>query len=174
MILVCSRATVPATRLRPEPYRYRPHPRTVERALRPVQVQEAPTIVRHGMSIPFVLDDRCMLTGRQAYQGFASGDIERDAFAVRYFVEQGHQIMLCQSFAKVSRSMLGAMVIWKTDTALKFSMLTWCRILVSTENEQVHSRWSPPLPRRRNESCPRSRGSSDHSTPVLLSTVLSW
>jgi len=35
-----------------------------------------------------------------AYQGFASGDILKDAFAVRYFVEQGHQILLCQSFAK--------------------------------------------------------------------------
>lgn len=35
-----------------------------------------------------------------AYQGFASGDINRDAYAVRYFVEQGHQIALCQSFAK--------------------------------------------------------------------------
>nr|WPS94675.1 aspartate aminotransferase [Naematelia aurantialba] len=35
-----------------------------------------------------------------AYQGFASGDIVKDAFAVRYFVEQGHQILLCQSFAK--------------------------------------------------------------------------
>lgn len=35
-----------------------------------------------------------------AYQGFASGDIERDAFAVRHFVAEGHQIMLCQSFAK--------------------------------------------------------------------------
>ncbi|PWN45743.1 hypothetical protein IE81DRAFT_320044 [Ceraceosorus guamensis] len=35
-----------------------------------------------------------------AYQGFASGDIDRDAFAVRYFVEQGHQIALSQSFAK--------------------------------------------------------------------------
>jgi aspartate aminotransferase len=35
-----------------------------------------------------------------AYQGFASGDTVRDAFAVRYFVEQGHQVLLCQSFAK--------------------------------------------------------------------------
>lgn len=35
-----------------------------------------------------------------AYQGFASGDTARDAFAVRYFVEQGHQIALSQSFAK--------------------------------------------------------------------------
>ncbi|PKI86016.1 aspartate transaminase [Malassezia vespertilionis] len=35
-----------------------------------------------------------------AYQGFASGDAARDAFAVRHFVEQGHEIALCQSFAK--------------------------------------------------------------------------
>ncbi|KAL1995819.1 hypothetical protein VTN49DRAFT_685 [Thermomyces lanuginosus] len=35
-----------------------------------------------------------------AYQGFASGDADRDAFAPRYFVEQGHNIALCQSFAK--------------------------------------------------------------------------
>ncbi|PVF94522.1 putative aspartate aminotransferase mitochondrial precursor [Serendipita vermifera] len=35
-----------------------------------------------------------------AYQGFASGDPTKDAFAPRYFVEQGHQIALCQSFAK--------------------------------------------------------------------------
>ncbi|XP_013413300.1 aspartate aminotransferase, mitochondrial isoform X2 [Lingula anatina] len=35
-----------------------------------------------------------------AYQGFASGDCDRDAWAVRYFLEQGHNIALCQSFAK--------------------------------------------------------------------------
>ena len=35
-----------------------------------------------------------------AYQGFASGDVDRDAFALRYFVEQGHNVALAQSFAK--------------------------------------------------------------------------
>lgn len=35
-----------------------------------------------------------------AYQGFATGDIDRDASAVRMFVEDGHQIVLAQSFAK--------------------------------------------------------------------------
>ncbi|RKP23073.1 pyridoxal phosphate-dependent transferase [Syncephalis pseudoplumigaleata] len=35
-----------------------------------------------------------------AYQGFASGDPTRDAYALRSFVEQGHRIMLAQSFAK--------------------------------------------------------------------------
>lgn len=35
-----------------------------------------------------------------AYQGFASGDTVKDAYALRYFVEQGHQLCLSQSFAK--------------------------------------------------------------------------
>jgi aspartate aminotransferase len=35
-----------------------------------------------------------------AYQGFASGSTSRDAFAVRHFVNEGHQIALSQSFAK--------------------------------------------------------------------------
>jgi len=35
-----------------------------------------------------------------AYQGFASGDVDRDAFAPRYFVSQGLDIVLSQSFAK--------------------------------------------------------------------------
>lgn len=35
-----------------------------------------------------------------AYQGFASGDIDHDAYAVRYFVQRGHNICLAQSFAK--------------------------------------------------------------------------
>ncbi len=35
-----------------------------------------------------------------AYQGFASGDPARDAFAVRHFAAEGHDIMLTQSFAK--------------------------------------------------------------------------
>ncbi|KAK8791836.1 hypothetical protein WA158_005213 [Blastocystis sp. Blastoise] len=35
-----------------------------------------------------------------AYQGFASGNMEGDAWAIRYFVSQGHHICLAQSFAK--------------------------------------------------------------------------
>jgi aspartate aminotransferase len=35
-----------------------------------------------------------------AYQGFASGDTNKDAFPVRLFVEQGHNICLATSFAK--------------------------------------------------------------------------
>jgi aspartate aminotransferase len=35
-----------------------------------------------------------------AYQGFASGDLNRDAWAVRYFVEEGFELCIAQSFAK--------------------------------------------------------------------------
>lgn len=35
-----------------------------------------------------------------AYQGFASGSVDKDAFAVRLFVKEGHSIALAQSFAK--------------------------------------------------------------------------
>ncbi|KIY50962.1 PLP-dependent transferase [Fistulina hepatica ATCC 64428] len=35
-----------------------------------------------------------------AYQGFASGDLDRDAWAVRHFVERGLPLLICQSFAK--------------------------------------------------------------------------
>lgn len=35
-----------------------------------------------------------------AYQGFASGSVDKDAQAVRSFLKDGHQIVLAQSFAK--------------------------------------------------------------------------
>jgi aspartate aminotransferase len=35
-----------------------------------------------------------------AYQGFASGDLAQDNFAIRYFVEQGFELIIAQSFAK--------------------------------------------------------------------------
>jgi len=35
-----------------------------------------------------------------AYQGFASGDLEKDAWAVRYFVQRGFELFCAQSFAK--------------------------------------------------------------------------
>ena len=35
-----------------------------------------------------------------AYQGFASGDIDRDAAPMRYFMEQGMSLFVSQSYAK--------------------------------------------------------------------------
>ncbi|KAI0067677.1 hypothetical protein BV25DRAFT_849236 [Artomyces pyxidatus] len=55
------------------------------------QWQEISDIVKEKRLFPFF---------DMAYQGFASGDTDRDAFAVRHFVSEGHQIALSQSFAK--------------------------------------------------------------------------
>ena len=35
-----------------------------------------------------------------AYQGFASGDFDRDSFAVRYFLDQEMPLIVAQSYAK--------------------------------------------------------------------------
>lgn len=35
-----------------------------------------------------------------AYQGFASGNPDQDAWAIRYFVDRGFELLVCQSFAK--------------------------------------------------------------------------
>jgi len=70
----------------------------MEGNFRACQEQEAPRPLRHGpLKCHF---SRIQEADPQAYQGFASGDIINDAFALRFFVEEGHQILLCQSFAK--------------------------------------------------------------------------
>jgi len=35
-----------------------------------------------------------------AYQGFGTGDLEENAFAPRLFVDEGHDVIVCQSFSK--------------------------------------------------------------------------
>ncbi len=35
-----------------------------------------------------------------AYQGFASGDVDKDAYAVRYFVSRGFELLVAQSYSK--------------------------------------------------------------------------
>ena len=57
----------------------------------PAQWREISDLVKAKKLFPFF---------DMAYQGFASGSTAEDAFAVRHFVEQGHQIALSQSFAK--------------------------------------------------------------------------
>lgn len=57
----------------------------------PEQWKEISEIIKAKSLFPFF---------DMAYQGFASGSTSRDAFAVRHFVSEGHQIALSQSFAK--------------------------------------------------------------------------
>lgn len=57
----------------------------------PEQWKELSSAVKQRKLFPFF---------DMAYQGFASGDIDRDALAVRQFLYDGHCIALAQSFAK--------------------------------------------------------------------------
>lgn len=58
---------------------------------RPEQWAELSNLIKKRNLFPFF---------DMAYQGFASGDVDRDAAAVRHFLKDGHQIVLTQSFAK--------------------------------------------------------------------------
>jgi aspartate aminotransferase len=57
----------------------------------PEQWKELSDIIKEKSLFPFF---------DMAYQGFASGSTSKDAFALRHFVKEGHQVALAQSFAK--------------------------------------------------------------------------
>lgn len=57
----------------------------------PEQWKELSAIVKAKKLLPFF---------DMAYQGFASGDVDRDAQSLRQFIDDGHNVVLAQSFAK--------------------------------------------------------------------------
>lgn len=68
-----------------------------------------------------------------AYQGFASGDAEKDAFAIRHFVEDGHNVALCQSYAKnfgLYGERIGTFSIVCSDSDERDRVLSQIKILV--------------------------------------------
>ncbi|KAI0466052.1 pyridoxal phosphate-dependent transferase [Xylaria cf. heliscus] len=78
-----------------------------------------------------------------AYQGFASGSTDNDAFAVRHFVEQGHNICLAQSFAKnmgLYGERVGAFSILGADVEEKKRLDSQIKILVRPlySNPPIH------------------------------------
>ena len=58
----------------------------------PEQWKEMSAVIKEKKLLPYF---------DMAYQGFASGDVDRDAFALRQFIDDGHNVLLAQSFAKV-------------------------------------------------------------------------
>ena len=58
----------------------------------PEQWKEMSAVIKQRGLLPFF---------DMAYQGFASGDIDTDAFGLRQFVADGHNVLLSQSFSKV-------------------------------------------------------------------------
>lgn len=57
----------------------------------PEQWKEMSALIKKKKLFPFF---------DMAYQGFASGDTVKDAFALRRFIEDGHEVALAQSYAK--------------------------------------------------------------------------
>ncbi|KAJ8502860.1 hypothetical protein ONZ45_g11382 [Pleurotus djamor] len=90
----------------------------------PEQWAEISDIVKEKKLFPFF---------DMAYQGFASGSTTRDAFAVRHFVSQGHQIALSQSFAKnmgLYGERVGAFSLTTTDAAERARVDSQLKIIV--------------------------------------------
>eukprot|EP00008_Paramoeba_atlantica_P002931 CAMPEP_0201487378 /NCGR_PEP_ID=MMETSP0151_2-20130828/12672_1 /ASSEMBLY_ACC=CAM_ASM_000257 /TAXON_ID=200890 /ORGANISM="Paramoeba atlantica, Strain 621/1 / CCAP 1560/9" /LENGTH=424 /DNA_ID=CAMNT_0047872389 /DNA_START=55 /DNA_END=1329 /DNA_ORIENTATION=+ len=68
-----------------------------------------------------------------AYQGFASGDTERDVQSVRQFLKDGHSIILAQSFAKnfgLYSSRVGTLSITGTSAEETNNILSQMKILI--------------------------------------------
>lgn len=90
----------------------------------PEQWKEISDIVQEKKLFPFF---------DMAYQGFASGSTSRDAFAVRHFVSQGHQVALAQSFAKnmgLYGERVGAFSLTTADPAEKARVDSQLKIVI--------------------------------------------
>lgn len=78
-----------------------------------------------------------------AYQGFASGDCDRDAFAVRLFERDGHDLALCQSYAKnmgLYGERIGAFTLLTSDKQTTDNCMSQIKILVRPmySNPPIH------------------------------------
>ncbi|CAG9784183.1 unnamed protein product [Diatraea saccharalis] len=70
-----------------------------------------------------------------AYQGFATGSVDNDAFAVRQFVNDGHQVMLAQSFAKnmgLYGERAGALTFLCGDAESAAKVMSQVKIMIRT------------------------------------------
>ncbi|KAJ3719872.1 pyridoxal phosphate-dependent transferase [Lentinula raphanica] len=88
------------------------------------QWKEISNIVKEKKLFPFF---------DMAYQGFATGSIPNDAFAVRHFVAEGHQVALAQSFAKnmgLYGERVGAFSLTTTDPEEKARVDSQLKIVI--------------------------------------------
>ncbi|KAF8581665.1 hypothetical protein K439DRAFT_1414109 [Ramaria rubella] len=100
----------------------------------PAQWKEISDIVKDKQLFPFF---------DMAYQGFASGSTTKDAFAVRHFVKEGHQIALAQSFAKnmgLYGERVGAFSLVTSDSAERARVDSQVKIVVRPmySNPPIH------------------------------------
>lgn len=77
-----------------------------------------------------------------AYQGFASGDLEKDGYGMRYFLKEGFQMVVAQSFAKTMGlygERTGAMHVVCTDKATADKVMSQVKIIIRSNYS------SPPV-----------------------------
>jgi aspartate aminotransferase len=68
-----------------------------------------------------------------AYQGFASGDAEADAYAIRLFEREGHSLLLAQSYAKnfgLYGERVGALSVVCKDAAQAKVVLSQLKLII--------------------------------------------
>jgi aspartate aminotransferase, mitochondrial len=68
-----------------------------------------------------------------AYQGFASGDIDRDAFPIRQFAADGNEMLVCQSFSKnfgIYSTRTGTLSITTASVEESDNLLSQLKILI--------------------------------------------
>ena len=71
-----------------------------------------------------------------AYQGFASGDLDRDAWAVREFIKRGVPTLVCQSFAKnagLYGERIGALHVVASSTEVATRIRSQLSVLARSE-----------------------------------------
>lgn len=59
-----------------------------------------PTVEQWNKIADVIMEKKLFPFFDSAYQGFASGDLEKDSLAVRLFVSRGFELFCAQSFAK--------------------------------------------------------------------------
>lgn len=94
-----------------------------------------------------------------AYQGFASGNIDEDAYAVRKFVEDKHNFILSQSYAKNMGKI--------NQRSQGHSWIILGILQVSMVNVSVHSPPSVKTKRKWTGWCRKSRSSFVRCTRIL-------
>uniref|UniRef100_A0A1L8E2D5 Aspartate aminotransferase n=1 Tax=Nyssomyia neivai TaxID=330878 RepID=A0A1L8E2D5_9DIPT len=101
---------------------------------RPEQWKELSVLIKKRNLFPFF---------DMAYQGFASGDINKDAFAVRHFLADGHSCILTQSFAKnmgLYGERAGAVTVVGKDSEEAERVMSQIKILIRPmySNPPIH------------------------------------
>lgn len=67
-----------------------------------------------------------------AYQGFCSGDLDKDAGAIRLFVEEKHELFVAQSFAKNLGLYSNFFFVMRSFSLILFDLRQRQRLLVTT------------------------------------------